>query len=215
MTNALITAEIPASFIDAAMQAASKEETRYYLNGVFLDARGYVVATNGHIAFSAKCDAVKVFDGIRPDCLGEGTICGIIIPRAAMELAAKGKGDVCTVTRDATGHYWIERGTARIHFSPVVGSFPEWQRIVPEVPETIQPAHYQPQYIAALGKMAKALRDSRKGDECAFRIMQAGDGPAPVLFPGAKGARHDVCAIIMPMRGANVDGWSQREFLAA
>ena len=49
-----INIAVPATFIDAALCAVSKEETRYYLKGVFIDARGFIAATNGHIAFAAR-----------------------------------------------------------------------------------------------------------------------------------------------------------------
>jgi hypothetical protein len=58
-----ITVTAQAEFIEAALCAVSKEETRYYLKGVFLDARGFIAATNGHMAFAARCsDAYKLIE---------------------------------------------------------------------------------------------------------------------------------------------------------
>lgn len=206
MTNA-IAVNVPAEFIAAALQAVSKEETRYYLRGVFLDARGFIAATNGHIAFAARCtDAIKLQD-VQPERLaGTDALAGVIVPLDALlqagKAAGKPKGLFYVFERDAAGLWWILYGNARVHFTPVDGSFPDWTRVVPETPETETAAHYQPQYVAAMGAMAKALRDGKKDSACMFHIHQAGEGPALVTFPNedSTAPRTDCCAVIMPMR---------------
>lgn len=209
-TTTAMTVTVPAAFIDAAMCAVSKEETRYYLKGVFLDARGFIAATNGHIAFAARCnDAFKLRD-VRPERLPDA-IPGVIVPdtalRQAIKAAGRTKGLCYVIERDANGLWWILYGNARIHFEPVDGNFPDWQRIIPTAPETLTAAHYQPQYVAAMGEMSKALRDGKKDAAPFFRIHQAGEGPALVTFDRAltdatdrPGPRTDCCAVLMPMR---------------
>lgn len=202
-----ITVNVSAAHIDAALQAVSKEETRYYLKGVFLDARGFIAATNGHIAFAARCtDAIKLAD-CRPsfDVDGHG-LAGVIVPHDALLQAGKAAGrtkGLCYVfERDAAGLWWILFGSARIHFDPVDGTFPDWTRIIPTAPETETAARYQPQYVTAMGAMAKALRDGKKDSACLFHIHQAGEGPALVTFPNedSTAPRADCCAVMMPMR---------------
>lgn len=212
MTNETITISIDAGFIDAAMQCVSKEETRHYLKGVFLDARGFVVATNGHMAFAGRCnDAFKLQD-VRPAYDTHAiNLAGVIVPSEAVvqagKAAGRSKGLYYTVERDAQGLWWILYGNARVHFAPVDGAFPEWTRIVPNAPETLVPGHYQPQYIAALGKIAQALRDGKKDAASQFRLHQNGDNPALVTFPrpmqnrnDERGPRSDCLAVLMPMR---------------
>ena len=213
MTDAnTTTVNVPAEFIAAALQAVSKEETRYYLKGVFLDARGFVASTNGHIAFAARCtDAIRLAD-CRPAYDSAGNcIAGVIVPHDALlqadKAAGRTKGMFYVFERDAAGLWWILYGNARVHFQPIDGSFPDWTRVVPETPETETAAHYQPQYIAAMGNMAKALRDGKKDSACLYHIHQAGEGPALVTFPravtsasDAVGPRVDCCAVILPMR---------------
>lgn len=207
-----ISISINAGFIDAAMQCISKEETRHYLKGVFLDARGFVVGTNGHMAFAGRCnDAFKLQD-VRPAYdVHSQNLAGIIVPSDAVvqvgKAAGRSKGIHYTVERDATGLWWILYGNARVHFAPVDGSFPEWTRIIPTAPETLVAGHYQPQYIAALGKMAQALRDGKKDGACQFRLHQNGENPALVTFPrpmesvsDKRGPRSDCLAVLMPMR---------------
>lgn len=202
---------IPTAFIDAALQAVSKEETRYYLKGVFIDARGFIAATNGHMAFAARCnDAFKLQD-VRPEHCTDA-LAGVIVPDTALAQAHKAAGrskGLCYVfERDAQGLWWILYGNARIHFEPVDGNFPDWTRIVPTAPETLTPAHFDPKYIAALGNMAKALRDGKKGEATAFHLHQDGLNPALITFPrkvakitDPTGPREDCLAVLMPMRG--------------
>ena len=47
----LVKVDFPA-FI-GAMTAKAKKDVRYYLEGVFIDPRGYLVATDGHRLFCA------------------------------------------------------------------------------------------------------------------------------------------------------------------
>ena len=200
-----IQISIDAGAIDAAMQCVSKEETRYYLKGVFLDARGFIAATNGHMAFAARCDAIadKLVD-VRPSYSADA-LAGVIIPGDAIaqvgKAAGKSKGLCYVVERDAQGMWWILYGNARVHFAPVEGSFPEWRRIVPTAPDTLTAAHYNPAYMVALGNMAKALRDGKKDAATAFRLHQDGDKPALVTFLNGDGdTRVDCIAVLMPMR---------------
>lgn len=199
-----IIVNVSSAHIEAALQAVSKEETRYYLRGVFLDARGFIAATNGHIAFAARCtDAIKLADTAFDL---PGSLPGIIVPHDALLQAGKAagrtKGLFYVFERDAVGLWWVLYGNARVHFQPVDGTFPDWTRIIPTAPETETAAHYQPQYVTAMGNMAKALRDGKKGDACLFHIHQAGEGPALVTFPNedSTAPRTDCCAVLMPMR---------------
>lgn len=210
MTTTVINIAVPTAFIDAALCAVSKEETRYYLKGVFIDARGFIAATNGHMAFAARCNDAFKLQGVQPehctDALG-----GVIVPDTALvqanKAAGRAKGLCYVFERDAQGLWWILYGNARVHFEPVDGTFPDWTRIVPTAPDTLTPAHYQPQYISKLGDMAKALRDGKKDAASQFRIHQAGENPALVTFPrqvdsikDTPGPRTDCLAVLMPMR---------------
>lgn len=207
-----ITVSIDATFIDAALCAVSKEETRHYLKGVFLDARGFIAATNGHIAFAARAnDAFKLQD-VRPAYDTHGNcLAGVIVPTDAIAQAIKAAGrakGLCMVfDRDAQGQWWIQYGNGRVAFTPVDGSFPDWTRIIPTAPDTLTAAHYQPQYVNAMGNMAKALRDGKKDAASFFRIHQAGENPALVTFDrectkstDTPGPRTDCLAVLMPMR---------------
>jgi hypothetical protein len=215
--NDTTTINVAAEFIDAALCAVSKEETRHYLKGVFIDARGFIAATNGHIAFAARCnDAFKLSD-CRPAYDSAGNcLPGVIVPSEALaqaiKAAGRAKGLFMVFERDAQGQWWITYGNARVAFTPVDGSFPDWTRIIPTAPETLTAAHYQPQYIAAIGNMSKALRDGKKDATTFFKLHQAGANPALVTFDRKvetitdnPGPRTDCCAVLMPMRAGKGD----------
>ena len=204
------------------MAAVSKEETRYYLRGVFIDARGFIAATNGHIAFAARCTEACAFaETFAPGCGTQG-LAGVLVPDTAIAQAAKGKGPYYTIERDAGGLYWLQRGAVRVHFVPVDGTFPDWTRVVPEAPETETAAHFDPKYVAAMGKMAVALRGGQKGEATAYHIHQVGERPALVTFPrkvakitDPTGPRDDCCAVIMPMRYRGEGTFDRDAFFAA
>jgi len=190
------------------------------LKGVFFDGRGYIVATDGSVAFAAKCGECTALGNTWADGIGTDGLAGVIVPLDAVAQVIKGKSGPIDLERDANGLWWLKRGAVSVHFKPVEGNFPSWHRIIPELPETLVAAHYAPHYVNALGNMAKALRDGKKGDAVNFRIMQNGENPALVLFPAVRhkssdpeGARGDVCAVVMPMRGVDVSGFNRAAFV--
>ena len=216
-----ITVTVPAAHVNAALQAVSDEKARYYLCGLFFDARGFIVATNGHILFAARCsDAGKLADCRPSYAAPDSAMAGVIVPTDALaqaiKAAGRSKGPDMTVERDAHGQWWILHGNARVAFTPVDGTFPDWQRVVPTAPETLTPAHYDPRYIAAIGNMSKALRDGRKDGATFFTLHQDGEAPALVTF--GDGPRTDCLAVIMPRRNGAypIDGPTFRDaFLTA
>lgn len=215
MTIPTILVTFPAEYFDAAMQCVSKEETRYYLNGVFIDGRGYVVGTNGHMAFAASWIGAAAFADVTGCTYDKDALAGIIVPHDAVTQVSKGKGSYIDVERDSNGLFWLTKGAVKVHFTPVDGNFPSWDRVIPELPDVETPAHYQPHLIAALGKIASALNDGKKGNANRYRIAQAGSGPAPVLFLNSdgSGARMDAIAVIMPMRATDTTGWTRNGFM--
>ena len=128
MTNETINLTIPCEYIDAAMQCVSKEETRYYLKGVFIDARGYIVGTNGHMAFAANYPGATAFQGVTGCTYDKDALAGIIVPHDAITQASKGKDSFYVIERDANGLFWLSKGNVKVHFTPVDGNFPAWDR---------------------------------------------------------------------------------------
>jgi DNA polymerase-3 subunit beta len=119
-----------AALIDKTRFAVSTEETRYYLNGIFLHAhtekgasvlRG--VATDGHRLARLEVSAPR----------GAVEMPGVIVPRKTIN-------EVRKLCEDADGAVEIAVSESKIRFSfgPVVvtsklidGTFPDYQRVIP------------------------------------------------------------------------------------
>lgn len=181
-----MTISVPVDMLKAAILCASTEQTRYYLNGVFLSATGHMVATDGHRIFVARLPVAPAADVIIP----------LDTIKAALKLHNKRDPQINLTDNCLLGH---------IAFQPVDGTFPDWRRIIPSGVEIeyqvtdFQPeraphlAHFNPNYIYDLGQMARILA----GNVCAYKMhVWTTDTPAGVTFHG----REDCMAVIMPIR---------------
>ena len=116
--------------IDRTRFAISTEETRYYLNGIYLHAveadgqrRLRAVATDGHRLARVEEDLPE----------GAGGIPGVIVPRKTV-------GEVRKLLDEASGSVEIALSDTRIQFTvgPIMltsklidGTFPEYDRVIP------------------------------------------------------------------------------------
>lgn len=144
---------VSAATVIAAMHrvraAISTEETRYYLNGIFMHRVGDTIAfaaTDGHRLGRVTIPAPEGSDGMAD----------VIIPRkmVAHLLSAlgdgKGVGDVTlTVSASRIGAAWRDAGAEHATMSKVIdGTFPDYTRVIPADnphcltvdPETLSPA---------------------------------------------------------------------------
>lgn len=106
--------------------AISNEETRYYLNGVFVHTEGdnlNFVATDGHrLAKSTVLDA-----HIEGDLSS-----GIIIPRQTVsDMTKLLEGDAVITVRASESRITFQVGSAIITSKLIDGAFPEYQRVIP------------------------------------------------------------------------------------
>lgn len=117
--------------IDKTRFAISTEETRYYLNGIYLHhakgGKGNVlraVATDGHRLALAETEAPK----------GSATLKGVIVPRKAVAEARRLLDDAPeTVTVEASDSKIVFRiGEAVLTSKLIDGSFPDYQRVIPK-----------------------------------------------------------------------------------
>jgi len=187
-TTTAFALPVPASMLRAALICASTEQARYYLNGVYVDPKGYLVSTDGHRAFIGKIDlsGARAFDGW-------------IIPRDAIKRALTGyKADVIEISPTRCGD---------IACQPVDGFYPDWRRVVPDELSGVT-AQFQPGYIADMGKIGLLLTGKRKsGAGLTAHLHHNGEGPAGVTFPYCATAY----AVLMPIRTQHTDAeraWS-------
>lgn len=169
----------------ACVLFASKDETRYYLNGVLaeFDETGTTyVATDGH---RMVC--------YRDDLMGQENLLtgAFIIPTPHCKLFKLDKDD------DGYGKIFkqhqrltIAHGFVDVTFAPIDGEYPAWHRVLPARAASGQLAQYNLPLLADFQKFASALEISSPF------VAANGEGPSPIWFPGAP----HVMGIMMPMR---------------
>jgi len=117
--------------IDKTRFAISTEETRYYLNGIYLHhakgAKGNVlraVATDGHRLALAETDAPKAAAALK----------GVIVPRKCVAEARRLLDDAPEmVTVEASDSKIVFHiGDAMLTSKLIDGSFPDYQRVIPK-----------------------------------------------------------------------------------
>jgi hypothetical protein len=188
----------------AASHYASKEETRYYLNGVCVQPAGiggaYIVATDGHC----------MFVGHDPQATCTRSV---IVPTNALkfgkEWSACSDAKYRSVTYDGQALSLMGEGEQphtydMMHAPEVDGSFPDWTRIVPKpaaahIKKDADP-HRGPVFNSMLmdraRKAAKALgHKERESAGCVAYDCGAGN-----LMLVRFTARADAYGVMMPLR---------------
>lgn len=165
----------------ALTRFASKEETRFYLNGVFVEIKGgnlVYVATDGH--------RIGAYRSVAP----EGDELAIIIPTNICRHFYPGKDKstdaILTVDgSDATLKY----GNVAVSFKPIDGVYPDWRRCVPKSASG-KVAQFNHNYMQDFDAFGNDI-----GASLAF-FHHSGLDPSPVTY----GERTDVFGVLMPMR---------------
>jgi hypothetical protein len=198
---------LPVDFVSAALSVASTEETRYYLNGVFLqscDGAVRIVGTDGHRLFAGAVEMPQDSDA------ADWLRAGVILPREGLKArlaliageTAKGEAALVRVgfavgARNVTIGDEAERMTFRLN--PVGGTFPDYQRIFASSASAMDGRTFEPlsantyagKYLKDVGTMSKVL-----GAEQVSIFGSADNGPTVVTFPEIDGAM----MLLMPMR---------------
>lgn len=189
----MLTTRINLKTLKAVSLAASTEQPRYYLNGVHVECRTdhvIYVSTNGHVMLVAREELPTLESG-------EERLTGnFIIPLddCAPKLL---RGDEATVilsaeTKDAVR---MKLGTHLITL--IEGTFPDWRRVVPKASDGGEHAHFNPEYVALMGKFAKAM--TGKPQDAVIQRGAATDPRAVSFGPG------HAFGVIMPMRAKTLD----------
>lgn len=178
MTQTITIAD-PALFC-AALLSVSKEATRYYLQGVFIQP-----ATGGGILMTST-DGHTLFHGYDP--AGTTDRAAIVAPDKGKLQAPWAKGGTLTIDL-AQGIMRHTTGGLTTGCREIDGSFPEYQRVIPRE-FSGEVAQFNPALVARFGEIAGILE---KGTLPAIR--HNGLSAALVTFP-----RRDCFGVMMPMR---------------
>ena len=184
-----MTTTLSPDLLKAAVLFTSKEETRYYLKGVSIQATlatVKVAATDGHRLFVARVCQEENADTF-----------SIIIPSDAIATATKGVKYGHLALSKLSETQWRLGDTI---FTPIDGTFPDYSRIVP-TGVSGETAQYNPEYVAALGKANKLLGGSAENVTIGY------NGEKPALVTGSGYKDHNAVAVLMPCRAAAED-WS-------
>jgi len=125
--NFAMPAEGLARLIDKTKFAISTEETRYYLNGIYVHASGdklRAVATDGHRLALAETDIPAGAEGLP----------GVIVPRKTVaelrRLLDSVQGDVSVSVSEAKIKFGL--GNAVLTSKLIDGTFPDYDRVIPK-----------------------------------------------------------------------------------
>ena len=176
MTNETIIS-ISTAALKAALICASTDQHRPYINGVYIDSKGYVVSTDGHRLFCVAIDVgdLPAFEG--------WTIPSDVVKRAVT-------GNKCvttTVTPTQCGD---------IAYTPVDAPYPDWRRVLPAADLSGEVAQFNPKYVADMGKIGDLLGGK---SSLSAHIHHNGESPTGVTFPACPSA----FAVLMPIRSSH------------
>jgi DNA polymerase III sliding clamp (beta) subunit (PCNA family) len=121
--------------LKGALQCASKEETRYYLNGVCVVANMsevIYVATDGHVLFAYRRDTQST-----DNLAGTWIIPADIVAKLKLpSLKARNRAghEYATLTDVGSGYLNLkcDADETSTTFKPIDGTFPDWRRVVPD-----------------------------------------------------------------------------------
>lgn len=180
------------NLLKAANVIASKEETRYYLQGVFIEAtheRVFYVATDGHrlVAFHHAAEwngDIEEKDRKFSVLIPSKVINGIKLYKAQNNAELKySEGDM-SVIKQADGSIF--------GFEMLDATFPDWRCVVPEETNG-KVAQFNGDYLASFKKVGRIIGV----DNTIPGVYHNGDGPALIDLGMTE---YDYVACIMPMR---------------
>lgn len=130
-----------AAYLGAKLTRASND-VRYYLNAIYFDPEGFIVATDGHRIF---CDTVEM-TGIKS---------GLLIDIVGKEPP---KFDKAHIDPDAKKVIFTDKDggvLSEIPFREVDGRFPDWRRVTGLTNGKVESIGLDMSYLADAAKIAK------------------------------------------------------------
>jgi len=204
---------LPATDLLATYQGISKEETRYYLRGVYCEKVGEaynLVSTDGHILMKSELESGA---HIGSDCFTQtnDNDSGFILSVDIMEKAFKAKshytlwvyGDKDTgvlqiIDYDTTAPDEEHKRVGVCEFTMVDGTYPEYRRVMPLDTNEFALACFNPALIARFQKAGDILAKARGQRAMGAMSLDAGGDGNPMLVKFSGEDRFT--GVLMPMR---------------
>ncbi|EDA4887054.1 hypothetical protein M8C85_001980 [Salmonella enterica] len=159
----------------SALTCAGVKDVRYYLNGIFFDAEGFIVGTDGHRLFCGKATTE-----------GESAIINVKAKPPA-------KFDHVVVDIENRSATFIDDKAQEVLTSPIDiidGRYPDWRRV----------SHFKPGKVEAIGLhlpyLADAAKCSKYFDKKANCVLEMQDSAGATRFRMG----NDAYMLIMPVR---------------
>ena len=131
-----LTAMALRGLIDRTRFAISTEETRYYLNGIYLHA---AESTDGPVLRAVATDGHRLARVEEPLPEGASSMPGVIVPRKTVaelrKLLEEASGDVACALSDTRIQFTV--GNVTLTSKLIDGTFPEYERVIPRDNEKI------------------------------------------------------------------------------
>jgi DNA polymerase-3 subunit beta len=131
-----VTALALRGLIDRTRFAISTEETRYYLNGIYLHAAD---GDDGRVLRAVATDGHRLARVEEPLPEGAGSMPGVIVPRKTVaelrKLLDEASGDVECALSDTRIQFTV--GNVTLTSKLIDGTFPEYERVIPRDNEKI------------------------------------------------------------------------------
>jgi hypothetical protein len=180
ITREVIMYSIKGKQIKALLEIAAKKDTRWYLNGILFDHKGYAMASDGHALLALKINA-------------EPEARDFIMAREQAEKLSK-LNDTCVLRLDGekivADHYGGQSFANAINAKSI-----EWRRVIPRT-FSPSPINLNPELAIKFTKAMKFLNGGRGNLIPTFHAM---DAEAAVLV---RNLSRDTPAlgVIMPVR---------------
>ena len=192
--------------------AVSKEETRYYLNGVKIEAHpekgALLIATDGHRMVVAH-DEAGVCEGeaivaipafVRAQCRNAK----MFKPFRVLEIDPERRtASLREVTPEEKGRPEKTEDIVTAYGVIIDGAFPDWRRVVPAGgPSTGEYAAFNPRLMKEIAALGEDIKRTMNTSEFAMKIeCRSSTDPVVIRFGQAP-----VFGVLMPMRHA-ISGW--------
>jgi DNA polymerase-3 subunit beta len=164
--------------LKALLLCASKNDVRFYLNGVYFEAangKTIAAATDGHRLLAINLPSSD-----------DGEV-KAIIPRALVENAVKTKDKTILITIN-DGDVTLASAAQTVSGKVVDGVFPTFRRVVPDTVNG-EPAQYRNEYLVDFDKVGKLI-DGGKAS-----VLTNGGSAALIKY-----TNENVVGVLMPFR---------------
>lgn len=199
------TTQLNLRTLNAVCLMASKEETRYYLNGVLIQCRAdhvLYVATDGHRMMVVRDNIAEgqVANELLGDFIIPTEICRAYKPRKGRA----GIEDVGLLSQDGAELRLQRVGEGASIFKPVDGTFPDYARVIPteltgltdwteKGAKEATGIAFNPAYVSDFAKFGEVM-------ECGKPWLAYNSGaPAAVIYTDAP----HVLGVLMPIHAFN------------